>query len=181
MQQQPIATPHHLDAMGDKTAGFVLARIDLEILFGAVEAEQDFGDGAVALAAQAGVERAQREDMKLAELFGHGAEVTPRSMPLERAHQSAGGVRTQIVEVISRQDRGIESRRVGDGLRQPELVRDAIGLPDAVPAIGGLAQIEAVEMRQRDDRLGSAVVMLHGREPYGPWLKAWGPEQGLPI
>lgn len=59
MQQQPVAATHHLDAVSDKAASLVLARIDLEILFRAAEPKQDFGNGTIALAAQAGVERAQ--------------------------------------------------------------------------------------------------------------------------
>lgn len=56
MQQQAIAAAHHLDAIGDKTASLVLARINLKVLLAAAKAEQDFGDGAVAFAAKAGVE-----------------------------------------------------------------------------------------------------------------------------
>ena len=53
VQQEPITAAHHLDAVGDKAASLVLARIDLEILLGAAEVEQDFGNGAIAFTAQA--------------------------------------------------------------------------------------------------------------------------------
>ena len=51
MEQQAIAAAHHLDAVRNQTAGLVLARVILEILLGAAKAEQDFGDGAIALVA----------------------------------------------------------------------------------------------------------------------------------
>ena len=82
----------------------------------------------------------------------------------------------QIVEVVHRQECSIERRRVGNRVRQPELMRDAIDLPDAMPAIGGLAQVETVEMRQRDDRLRLAAAMLHRGKRYGSRLKARTPE-----
>ena len=87
----------------------------------------------------------------------------------------------KIVEGVPRQDRAVEGCRIGDSVRQPELVCDAIDLPDAVPAILGLAQVEAVEMRERDDGLGLAVMVLQRGEPYCLRLKARAPEQGLPI
>ena len=67
VQQEPITAAHHLDAVGDKAASLVLARIDLEILLGAAEVEQDFGNGAIAFTAQAGVQRAQGKDVPLPE------------------------------------------------------------------------------------------------------------------
>lgn len=70
VQQETIAAAHHLDAVGDEAAGLVLACVDFPILLRAAESEQHFGDGAVAFAAQAGVERAQGQDMPLPELYG---------------------------------------------------------------------------------------------------------------
>lgn len=102
-------------------------------------------------------------------------------MAPERAHQSTGGVRAQIVIGIRRQDSAVECRCIGHRVRQPELVSDPINLPDAVPTIRCLAQVEAVEMGQRDDRLCLAVVMLERSEAYGLRLKARIPEQRLPI
>jgi hypothetical protein len=60
-------------------------------------------------------------------------------------------------------------------------MRNAIGLPDSMPAISSLTQVEAVEMRQRNDRLGLTVTMLYRGEPNGLRLKAGAPEQGLPV
>ena len=119
--------------------------------------------------------------MPLPELSGQCTKIRTRRTALERATKPSGRVRAQVVEVVYRQECSIECRRVGNGLRQPELMRDAINLPDAMPAIGGLAQVEPVEMRQRDNRLHLPVVMLHGGERYGARLKTWAPEQGLPI
>ena len=65
MKQQAIAAAHHLDTVRDQAAGLVLARIVLKVFLGAAKAEQDFGDGAIALSAQPGVERAQGQDMPL--------------------------------------------------------------------------------------------------------------------
>ena len=167
--------------MGNEAASLVLARIDLEILFGAVEVKQDLGDGAIAFATQASVERAQRQDVPLPQLGGQRAEIATRRMATQRAAEPACGVRTQVVEGVERQERSVESWRIGNGLRQPELMCDAIDLPDAMPAIRGVAQIETIEMRQRDDRLGCGVTLLYRGERDGLWLKAWNPEQGLPI
>src|SRR5690606_27845247 len=75
MEQQAIAPAHHLDAVRDQAAGFVLARIALEILLRAAKAEQDFSDGAIAFAAQPRVKRAQGQDMPLPELGRHGSEI----------------------------------------------------------------------------------------------------------
>ena len=50
MQKQPIAPAHHSDAVGNKTTCLVLARISLEIFLVTTEAEQDFGNGAIAFA-----------------------------------------------------------------------------------------------------------------------------------
>jgi hypothetical protein len=58
---------------------------------------------------------------------------------------------------------------------------DAIDLPDAMPAIGRLAQVETVEMRQRDDRLCLSVAILDRRQLDCLGLKARAPEQGLAI
>lgn len=167
--------------MGNKPAGLVLARIDLEIFFRATEPKQDIGDGTIALAAKARVEGTQGQDVPLPKLRGQRAKISTWRVALERATKPSGGVRAQVVEIVYRQECSIECRCVGNSLRQPELMRNAIDLPDAMPAIGSLAQVEAVEMRKRDDRLRLAVVMLHGGEPYRPRLKAWAPEQGLPI
>lgn len=51
MQQEAVAAPHHLQAVGNETASLVLARIDFEILFRSPETEQDFGNRAIALVA----------------------------------------------------------------------------------------------------------------------------------
>ena len=69
-------------ALGDKAASLVLARIDLEILLGAAEVEQDFGNGAIAFAAQAGVQRAQGKDVPLPELYGQCAKIAARPLAL---------------------------------------------------------------------------------------------------
>ncbi len=60
-------------------------------------------------------------------------------------------------------------------------MRGTIDLPDAMPTVRGLTQIEAIEMRQRDDWFYLSVTMLQRGEPYGLRLKPWAPEQGLPI
>lgn len=49
VQQEPIAAQHHLDAVGDEATGLVLARMDFPIFFRAIESEQCFRDGAIAL------------------------------------------------------------------------------------------------------------------------------------
>jgi len=90
-------------------------------------------------------------------------------------------VRAQIVEGIDRQECAIENRGIGNSVRQPELMHDTIDLPDTMPTVSGLAQVETVEMRQRDYGVGLSAAMLNWRKPYDLRLKTWAPEQGLPI
>lgn len=52
----------------------------------------------------------------------------------------------------------------------------AIDLPQAMPAIIGLSQIEVIEMSERDDGFGRAILVIGGRQADGLWLKAWNPE-----
>ena len=91
MEQQAIAAPHHLDAVRDQPAGLVLSRIVLKVFLCATKAEQDFGDGAIALAVQSGVERAQGQDMPLPELRGNGPEVGTGRAAVEGSPKTAGG------------------------------------------------------------------------------------------
>lgn len=181
VQQQPVAAAHHLDPMRDKAASLVLAWIDLEILLAAAKSEQDFGNAAIAFPAKAGVERTQGQYVPLPELRGQFPEVTPRPMTLERSHQALSRMGAEIIECVRRQNRAIKGRGIGNGVRQPELMRDAIDLPDAVPSILSLAQIETVEMRKRDDGFGVVVMTLQRRKPYGLRLETRTPEQRLPI
>lgn len=102
-------------------------------------------------------------------------------MALERFHQSTGRMGAKIIEGVCRQDCAIECRRIGNGVRQPELVSNAISVPDTVPAILRLPKIKTIEMGKLDNRLGFSAVMLQRIELYGSRLKAWAPEQGLAI
>src|SRR5690606_8294125 len=60
-------------------------------------------------------------------------------------------------------------------------MRNAVRLPDAVPAIGSAAHIEAVEMRQRQYRFGVVVLVIDWRQHHGLRLKARTPDRRLPI
>lgn len=170
VQQQPITAAHHLDAVGDKAASLVLARIDFKILLAAVKTEQDFGDRAVAFAAKAGIQSTQGQDVPGPKLRRQLTEGASWPMALKRLHQTTGRVRAQVVEIVHRQNRAVERRRVRNGVRQPELMRDSIDLPDAVPAIVSLAQIEAVEMRKGDNGPDLFVAVFQRRQSYGLWL-----------
>src|SRR6266852_4371348 len=57
VQQRSVTAPHHVLTRCHETARFVFARIAFPIGLGATKAEQNFGDGPVALAALARVER----------------------------------------------------------------------------------------------------------------------------
>ena len=166
--------------MRDQTAGFVLAGVALEILLGATKVEQDFGDGAIALAAQPGVERAQRQDMPLPELGRNGTEVRTGRAAVEGPPKTAGSVGTQLQKGIHRQGEGIEGGG-GHRLGQPKLMFDAIHLPDTVPAIGGAAQVEAIEMRQRQGRFGVAFLVTDRGQHYRLRLQVWRPDRRLPV
>ena len=101
-KQQPIAAPHHFQAIADETANLILARIAFPILFRSMEAEQDFGDGAVTLPALVRVERAQRQNMEAPELRRHGTEIATGRTASERAAKPLGGVTAQIVKGVHR-------------------------------------------------------------------------------
>src|SRR5690606_16601559 len=92
VKQQAIAAPHHLDTVRDQAAGFILAGVVLEILLGAAKAEQDFGDGAIALATQPGVKRAQRQDMPLPKLGGNGPEIRTGRTTVKGSPKTADSV-----------------------------------------------------------------------------------------
>lgn len=167
--------------MGDQTASLILARIDLKILFGAVKAEQDFCDSTIALATKAGVKRAQRQGVPKPELRGQCTIFGAGRTAIERAPESASGVNAQFEKGIQWQGCGVEVGGTRNGLCQPELMRNPIDLPDAMPAIYSATQVEAVEMGERNDTLRLVAAMPRGGEHYCLRLKAWIPEQGLPI
>lgn len=131
--------------------GLVLARVDFPVLLRAGETEQHFGDGAVAFAPQAGVERAQGEDMKLAKLRRHGAEVPAGCSAVERSPETASRTGANLHERIHREGYGIEGGCVRLGLGQPELMRNAIDMPDAMPPVRRMR-------RSRLDRWASVTI-----------------------
>lgn len=117
--------------------------------------------------------------MKLAQLCRHRAKIAAGRAVIEGAPEAAGGMGAQLEEAIRGQAEGVERRCIGHAVREPELMRCTIDMPEAVPAIIGLPQIKVVEMCQRDDRGGLAVDMLGGRQADGLRLKAWNPELRL--
>lgn len=60
-------------------------------------------------------------------------------------------------------------------------MRDATDMPDAMPSVSRVPEVEAGQMRQRHYRLRRPVAMLRRRQLNGLRLKARNPEQGLPI
>lgn len=147
--------------MGNETSGLIFARIDFPIFLDPAKAEQYFCDGSITLAAQAGIERAQGQDVKPPELGGHGSEIGARCPSVEGAPEATGGMSAKLHKGIHRQGCGIEGCGIGDCLRKPELMRNAVDLPEAMPAISSAAQIEVGQMRQRHYGLGRAAAMLH--------------------
>jgi len=55
-------------------------------------------------------------------------------------------------------------------------VRNTIDLPYAMPAVGGMAKIDTIEIRERHDGLGRAVMVFDGFQHHGLRLKARNPE-----
>ncbi|SBW13907.1 hypothetical protein BR10RB9215_C10723 [Brucella sp. 10RB9215] len=135
MQQEAVAASHHFQAVRDQSPGLVLPGIDFPILLGPAKAEQHFGDGAIAFAPQASVERAQGKDMKPAKLRGHGAEVCAWRSPIQGSPEATRSMGAKLHVGIHRKGYGIKSGCVGHGLGQPELMRDAIDMPDAMPSV----------------------------------------------
>lgn len=82
----------------------------------------------------------------------------------------------QIEEAIRRQPEDVERRSIEHGVGKPELMCHAIDLPQAMPAIIGPSQVEVIEMSERDDGFGRAILVIGGRQADGLWLKAWNPE-----
>ena len=121
--------------MRHQSPGLILAGIDFPILLGPAKAEQHFRDGAIALAPQAGVERTQGQDMKPAELRRHDAEIRAGRSSVQGPPKSAGGMGAKLHERIHQKGYGIEGGCVGRGLGEPELMRDAIDVPDTMPSI----------------------------------------------
>lgn len=60
-------------------------------------------------------------------------------------------------------------------------MRDAIDLPDAVPAVCGMAKINPIETSERHDGLGRALAVFDGLQLHGSRLERRNPEQRLPI
>ena len=179
VQQQPVATPHHLFAMRDETTCLVLSRVALEILLRAAKTKQDFGDGTIALASQACIERTQGQNMP--KLVGNIAEIPPGRATFEGPPEAPRRMCAKLHEVVQRQRDGIECRRIWDGFGHPELMLDAIHLPNAVPAIGCAAQDETVEMCEIDGRL-SPCGRGFGRDQFdGLRLESGRPEQRIAI
>src|SRR5713226_10453399 len=96
MQQRSIAAPHHALARCDETARFVFARIAFPFGLGAMKAKESFGDGPVALAALAGVEGAQCQNMQFPELSWHRPKGAARRPAAKSAPQSPRRMRAQL-------------------------------------------------------------------------------------
>src|SRR6266478_10229567 len=108
VQQRSIAAAHHALAGCHETARFVFARIAFPIGLGATKAKESFGDGPVALAALARVERAQCQNMQFPELSWHRPKGAPRRPTVKRAPQSPRRMRAQLEQRIERQSQGID-------------------------------------------------------------------------
>ena len=115
------------------------------------------------------------------ELGGNGPEVGTGCAAVEGPSETARSVCAKLQKGIHRQGDGIEGGGIRHRLGKPELMCDAIHLPDAVPAIGSAAQIEAGEMGKRQYRFGVAVLMLDRREHHRLRLKARTPDWWRPV
>lgn len=113
VQQKTIPASHHFEAVGDETSGFVLSGIVLPILFRPLKAEQDFGDRAVAFSAELGIESAQRQDVKLAQLRRHDTEFPAGWTAVECTPEAASRMSAQFEEAIRGQAKGVECRCIG--------------------------------------------------------------------
>lgn len=101
VQQRSVTAPHHTLARCHETARFVFA-------LGAMKAKESFGDGPVALATLARVERAQCQDMEFPELIWHRTKGAARRTIVKRAPQSPRRMRAQLEQRIERQSQGID-------------------------------------------------------------------------
>jgi hypothetical protein len=152
VQQRSVAAPHHTLARCHETARFVFARIAFPIGLGVMKAKESFGDGPVALATLARVERAQCQDMEFPELIWHRTKGAARRTIVKRAPQSPRRMRAQLEQRIERQSQGIDRGGFRRHLGKPELMDDPARAPRAMPAIIGTPQIEAGKMCQVDRR-----------------------------
>ena len=145
VQQRSVTAPHHALPRCHETARFVFARIAFPIGLGAMKAEQNLGNGPVALAALARVEGAQCQSMQFPELIWDRPKRAARRPAVKSAPQSPRRMRAQLEQPIERQSQGIGSDGVRRLLDKPELMDDLARAPHAMPAIVGTPQIESRE------------------------------------
>ncbi len=100
--------------------------------------------------------------MELSELRRHRPEIGARRSPVEGPPEAAGRVGAQIKKAIRGQSEDVERRCIGRSVRKPELMGYAIDQPEPVPTVCGMAQIETIEMRERDDGFCFAFIVLGG-------------------
>ncbi len=112
VQERSVTAPHHVLAGCHETARFVFARIAFPIGLGATKAKESFGDGPIALAALARVERAQCQNMQFPELSWHRPKGAARRPAVKSAPQSPRRMRAQLEQPVERQGRGIGSNGV---------------------------------------------------------------------
>src|SRR6266478_834518 len=124
VQQRSIAAPHHALARCHETARFVFARIAFPIGLGATKAEQNLGNGPVALAALARVEGTQCQNMQFPELSWDRPKRAARRPAVKSAPQSPRRMRAQLEQLIEWQSQGIDRGGVRRLLRKPELMDD---------------------------------------------------------
>jgi len=82
---------------------------------------------------------------------------------------------------VHRKRYGIERCRIRQGLRQPELVCDAIHIPKAMPTVHCIPEVETGQMGQSHDWFCLPGLRRRRQQADRLWLKDWNPEQGLSV
>lgn len=108
--------------------------------------------------------------MKPAKLRGHGTEVCAWRSPIQGSPEAARSMGAKLHVGIHRKGYGIEGGCVGHRLGQPELMRDAIDIPDSMPPVRRVSQVETGQMRQRHNGFGRPFAMLHRGQENRVWL-----------
>ena len=115
----------------------------------ALGAKQNLGDRAIAVALDAGIERAQRQCQSLSALRGEFMECGTRGAPIERAPKPPCGMRANLEIHVERQFGGV--RRADEWrLSQPKPVLEPTNTQQNVPAIGGLPEFAGRHLGQTE-------------------------------
>ena len=102
--------------MRDQSAGLVLAGVGFPILLGPAKAKQDFRDGAIAFASQAGVERAQEANTSIKQIGEGSRNAVSMVEEITAAIREQGSATNSIANQVDRMAHMAEESSAAAGL-----------------------------------------------------------------